>query len=94
MNVFPETEINEEKEIYEDILGKKILPRKRKREILETLLCYGSSLVATIQQMRKIIFYSRPQFRKEMKITVFIKNKIICIRCFTLHAFLAFFILS
>ena len=38
---------NEEKEIYEDILGKEIISRNREREGQK--YCYGSSLVATIQ---------------------------------------------
>ena len=32
MNVFAETKTNEEKEIYEDILGKEILSQKRERK--------------------------------------------------------------
>ena len=32
MNVFAETKRNEKKEIYEDILGKEILSRKKKRK--------------------------------------------------------------
>ena len=32
MNVFAETKTNEEKEIYEDILGKEILSRKQERK--------------------------------------------------------------
>ena len=32
MNVFAETKTNEEKKIYEDILGKEILSRKRERK--------------------------------------------------------------
>ena len=32
MNVFAETKTNEEKEVYEDILGKEILSRKRERK--------------------------------------------------------------
>ena len=32
MNVFAETKTNEEKEIYEDILGKKIVSRKWERK--------------------------------------------------------------
>ena len=48
MNIFGETKTNEEKEIYEEILGKEVLSQKEKeREITETF--YGSSLVATIQ---------------------------------------------
>ena len=39
MNVIAETKTKEAKKILEDILGKKILSRKReKKEILETLL--------------------------------------------------------
>ena len=38
---------NEEKEIYEDILGKEIISRNQEREGQK--YCYGSSLVATIQ---------------------------------------------
>ena len=48
MNIFGETKTNEEKEIYEEILGKEVLSQKEKeREITETF--YGFSLVATIQ---------------------------------------------
>ena len=32
MDVFAETKTNEEKEIYEDILGKEVLSRKRERK--------------------------------------------------------------
>ena len=32
MNVFAETKTNEEKEIYEDILGNEILSQKRERK--------------------------------------------------------------
>ena len=39
MHVFGETKANEENEIFEDILGKKIYHKNEKeREILETLL--------------------------------------------------------
>ena len=31
MNIFAETKINEEKEVYENILGKEILSRKKGR---------------------------------------------------------------
>ena len=69
---------------------------EKERKILETLLwifnCRFNTTIAflyiiTPVNMKKKNFYGRPQFRKGMKITVFIKNKIICIRRFTLHSF-------
>ena len=72
---------------------------EKEREILDTLLwIFTSSFNIAIaflyimpyysQQIWKIIFYGKPHFRKGMKITVFIKNKIICIRRFSWHPFL------
>ena len=72
---------------------------EKEREILETLLwiftCSYNAAIAFlyiipyyIQKIWKIIFYGRPQFCKGMKITVFIKNKVISICCCILHSFL------
>ena len=71
---------------------------EKEREILKTLLwIFTFSYNTTIaflyvipyyfQKIRKIIFYGRPQSRKGVKIKAFIKNKIICIRLFTLNFF-------
>ena len=97
MNVFAETKTNEEKEIYEDILGKEIVSWKWERKedfrnvVMDLQLSlqynYSFSLYNYSSKYEKKNFYGRPQFRKGMKITVFIKNKIICIRRFTLHSF-------
>ena len=72
---------------------------EKESEILKTVLwiftCSYNTTLAFVyiityysQEIWKIIFFARPQFRKGMKITVFIKNKIVCIRCFNLHSFL------
>ena len=74
---------NKEKEIYEDILGKEILSPKRERKILQTLLwiftCSYNTTIAFlylipyyVQQIWKVIFYGMPQFRKGIRITIFI----------------------
>ena len=93
MNAFAETETNEEKEIYEDIWVRKFYYKSEKeRKILETLLwiftCSHNTTIVFLyiipyysQQIWKIIFYGRPRLCKGTKITVFIKNKIICIGC-------------
>ena len=80
--------------------GRKFCQENRKgQKTLETLLwiftCSYNKTVAFLfimpyfsQQIWKTIFYGRPHFHKGMKMTAFIKNKIICIRYFTLHFFM------
>ena len=74
---------------------------QKESDILETLLwIYICSYNTTIvflhiipyysQQIWKILFYRGLQCRIGLKITVFIKNKIIYIRRFTLHCLLAY----
>ena len=77
---------------------------EKEREILETFLwifTYSYNMTLAFlniipcysQQIWRIIFYGRPQFREGMQIKVFIKNKIIYIHRLTLHFFSVFFIL-
>ena len=80
--------------------GRKFCHENRKdKKTLETLLwIFISSYKKTVaflfimpyfsQQIWKTIFYGRPHFHKGMKITAFIKNKLSCIRYFTLHSFI------
>ena len=83
MNVFAETKTNEEKDIYEVIWVRKFyLKNEKEREVLETLLwIFTHSYNVTIAAFLYIIPY---YFQKR---TVYIKNRITCIRCFTLHFF-------
>ena len=86
MNVFAETRTNEEKDIYEVIWVRKFyLKNDKEREVLETLLwiftrCHNVTIAAFL--------YIIPYYSQQR--TAYIKNRIICIRCFTLHFFLCF----
>ena len=61
MNVIAETKTKEAKKILEDILGKKILSRKReKKEILETLLWIFNCSYNTTITFLYIIPYGPP----------------------------------
>ena len=86
MYVFAETRTNEEKEIYEIIWVRKFyLKNEKEREVLETLIwIFTCSHNVTIAAFLYIIPYYCQQR------TVYIKNRIICIRCFTLHFFFCF----
>ena len=90
-----ETTRNEEKEIYKYILGKEIYEkaREKEREVLGTFLwiltCSYNTTIDFLyivpyysQQIWKTFSYGSFKFRKRMKITVFIKNKISCIHSF------------
>ena len=86
MNVFAETKRMKKRESMNIFWVRKFYHENEKeRDILETLLwifiCSYNTTIAFLyiipyysQQIWKIIVYGRPQFRKGMKITVFIKN--------------------